>query len=147
MIQQIPTDFSVATNAILSPQDEKLFDSFLERTQQFVVTCKSKTPNEKVVQRFPLYFGTTEDEINPHRKMALRMRRLSKDVHYNTPKSVQNQPRSNTKVSPIMNKHVQHQTMKKQVDEGITRDKPQDSTKGLPNTANPSSVPDASNKS
>lgn len=147
MIQQIPTDFSVATNAILSPQDEKLFDSFLERTQQFVVTCKSKTPNEKVVQRFPLYFGTTEDEINPHRKMALRMRRLSKDVHYNTPKSVQNQPRSNTKVSLIMNKHVQHQTMKKQVDEGITRDKPQDSTKGLPNTANPSSVPDASNKS
>lgn len=90
MVQNIQSSNfkKVTTEQILSPQDEALFDEYLLRNKQFVLITKSKT--KEVKQRFPLYFGTTEDEINPHRKMTLRQKRLVRDAHYNTPQYLEN---------------------------------------------------------
>lgn len=75
---------------ILSSHDEAIFNNYLIRNRSFVLQAKSK--NSKTIEHtFPLYFGTTENEILPHRKMALRQKRLIKDPFYNTPKSLQNQ--------------------------------------------------------
>lgn len=79
------------SSTTLSPQDEILFEKYLLRNKQFILLTKSK--NHQVEQHFPLYFGTTEEEINPHRKMAFRQRRLIKDSRYNTPQLLQNQPK------------------------------------------------------
>lgn len=87
--QQSSNIKKIAKEQILSPQDEDLFEKYLSRNKQFVLITKSK--NSDFEQTFPLYFGTTEDEINPHRKMALRQKRINRDPHYNTPQSLQNQ--------------------------------------------------------
>lgn len=85
-----PSKFEKTTpDKILSPQDEVLFEKYLLRNKQFVLVTKSKT--KQIEQKFPLYFGTTEDEINPHRKMTLRQKRLARDIHYNTPQSLEHQ--------------------------------------------------------
>ncbi|KAG0672563.1 hypothetical protein C6P42_003214 [Pichia californica] len=86
-LEKEPT--TITLDKVLSPQDEIFFEKYLLRNKQFIVTSKSKKTDFQ--QNFPLYFGTTENEINPHRKMALRQKRLVKDPYYNTPQSLQNQ--------------------------------------------------------
>lgn len=81
-----------------SPQDEndRLFNNFLTRNKSFTIISKSKSKETKL--NFPLYFGTTEDEILPHRKLSLIKRRLARQSKENqriinqNQNQVQNQP-------------------------------------------------------
>jgi ubiquitin carboxyl-terminal hydrolase 10 len=83
---------------ILSLQEEAIFNNFLKRNKAFALVTQSK--NKQIEHNFPLYFGTTEDEILPHRKMAFRKKRLVKEASHNTSKSLHNQ-RNIKKVSAV----------------------------------------------
>ena len=66
---------SIEKDQTITQQDTELFNSFLEKSKNFKI--ESKTKSGIYNQSFPLYFGTTEDEINPHRLLAFHQKRIA----------------------------------------------------------------------
>lgn len=126
-LQQSDNTTKITKEQILSPQDEVLFEKYLLRNKQFVLITKSKNSDFK--QTFPLYFGTTEDEINPHRKMALRQKRIIRDLHYNTPQSLQNQQK--IKKSGVTNEQLKSKVSSQQTS-NLVQQKSNESVKLVP---------------
>ncbi|TID17197.1 hypothetical protein CANINC_004056 [Pichia inconspicua] len=81
MIQQIPTnDLNIKTK---TP-----FDEYLQINKKFTLSAPSKH-NNIITHQFPLYFGTTEEEINPYRQSLFIKRKSIKDEQQKHLKALQ----------------------------------------------------------
>lgn len=92
MIQQINTPNNIIT------QNESLFDDYLQINKNFTLSTLSKH-NKVIIHQFPLYFGTTEEEINPHRQMAFIKRKNIKEEQQKHLKALQSQ--RSKKIQPV----------------------------------------------